>query len=97
MRKQKTTIVWPAYFDSSKTRKAGRRVPKSEAVSNPSLAELQLAAGRLGLNPQIEGETAHPAFPYRKTGRVLIQMKETKMQTLTKMAKEIVKIRQQTK
>lgn len=97
MRKQKKTILWPVYFDSSKTRKEGRKVPKNVAVLNPSLAELQQVAEHLGLKPEGDGNAAHPAIPWQKTGRIWIENKETKMQILMKTAKEIVAIRQQTK
>lgn len=97
MRKQKKTILWPVYFDSSKTRKEGRKVPKNVAVSNPNLIEVQKAAERLGLEPETEANAVHPAIPWRKTGRIWIQKKGAKTQTLMKIAKEIVAIRQQTK
>ena len=97
MRKQKKAIVWPVYFDSSKTRKEGRKVPKSFAVSNPNLAELQRAAERLGLKPEAEVNAAYPTVPWRKTGRIQVQKSGSKMQTLLKIAKEVVAIRQQEK
>lgn len=96
MQKQKKAIVWPVNFDSSKTRKEGRKVPRSVAVSNPNLAELQRAAEQLGLKPEAEVNAAHPAVPWRKTGRIWVQKSGSKMQTLLKIAKEIVTIRQQT-
>lgn len=97
MRKQKKIILWPVHFDSSKTRKEGRRVPKSVAVPKPNLAELQRAAEHLGLKPEADVNAAHPSIPWRKTGRIWVQKRGTKMQTLMKIAKEIVTIRQQTK
>lgn len=97
MRKQKKAIVWPVYFDSSKTRKEGRKIPKSVAVSNPNLAELQRAAEWLGMKPEVEVNAAHPIVPWRKTGRIRVQKSGLKMQTLLKIAKEIVAIRQQAK
>lgn len=96
MRKQKKTIICPVYFDSSKTRKEGRKVPKNVAVPNPNLAEVQGAAERLGLKPEVEENAAHPAIPWRKTGRVWVQTRGTKTQVLMKIAKEIATIRQQT-
>jgi signal recognition particle subunit SRP19 len=97
LRKQKKAIVWPIYFDSSKTRKEGRKIPKSAAVSNPNLAELQKAAELLELKPEIEVNIAHPTAPWRKTGRIRVQKNGSKMQTLLKIAKEIATIRQQAK
>jgi signal recognition particle subunit SRP19 len=97
MRKQKKTIVWPVYFDSSKTRKKGRKIPKNIAVPKPNLAEVQKAAEQLGLKPEAEVNIAHPATPWRKTGRIWIQLKEAKTLTLMKIAKEITSIRKQAK
>lgn len=97
MRKQRKIVLWPVYFDSSKTRKEGRKVPKNIAVPNPNLSEIQKAAEHLGMKPEVETNAAYPAIHWRKTGRILVQKRETKMQTLMKMAKEIVVIRQQTK
>ena len=97
MRKQKKVIVWLVYFDSSKTRKEGRKIPKSVAVSNPNLAEIRKAAEMLGLQPEVEVNATHPTFPWRKSGRIHVQKSGSKMQTLLKIAKEIVNIRQQGK
>ena len=49
MRKLDKAIIWPIYFDASKTRKEGRRVPKNLAVQSPKIAELKEAADKLGL------------------------------------------------
>ena len=97
MKKRKKIIIWPTYFDSSKTRKEGRKVPKSAAIPNPNLRELQAAAQKLGLKPEAEVNSSYPIVPWRKTGRILIQYKGTKMQALTKIAEEMVSIRQQEK
>jgi len=37
MQKQEKIIIWPAYFDSTKTRKDGRRIPKSLALPSPKI------------------------------------------------------------
>lgn len=97
MRKQEKTILWPVYFDSSKTRSEGRKIPKNLAVSNPTLTELQAAAAKLGLTPEIEVDAAHPAIPWRKTGRIWVQKQEPKMQILAKIAKEIAGMRRETR
>ena len=95
MKKQESTILWPVYFDSSKTRSEGRKLPKNLAMSDPTLAELQAAAARLGLHPEIEADAAHPAIPWRKTGRIRIQKRHPKMQALAKIAKEVASIRRE--
>lgn len=97
MRRQKKTILWPVYFDSSKTRKKGRKVSRSNGVPNPKLEELRSAAERLGLKPQGEVKAAHPAIPRSNTGRVCVTQSGTKMQILTEIADEIATFRQRTR
>lgn len=95
MKKQEKTILWPAYFDSSKTRSEGRKLPKNLAIANPTIAELHVAAAKLGLKPEMEAEAAHPTIPWRKTGRILVEKKEPKMQILVKVAKEVAGARRE--
>lgn len=97
MKEQEKTVLWPAYFDSSKKRREGRKVPKNIAVPNPSLTELQRAAEHLGLEPEVEAEVSHPSTPWRKTGRIWVKKKEVKARILVKVAKEIAVMRQQVK
>ena len=97
MRKQQKTVLWPSYLDSSKTRKEGRKVPKSNGVPNPSIAELQRAAEKLGMKPELEADAAYPSSSRVKTGKILVQKKGTKTQTVMRIAKEIVAIRQKAK
>lgn len=97
MRKQQKIVVWPSYVDSSKTRREGRRVSKGAGVPNPTLAELLNAAEKLKLKPEAEAEVAHPSCPWRRTGRMTLQKKGTKTQTVSAIAREIGAMRQQTK
>jgi len=96
VRKQKKILLWPVYLDSSRTRKEGRRVPKSVAVSNPSVEELKGASETLGLEPEVEIGRAHPAAPWQKTGRIWIASGWSKSQTLMKIAKEVASVRRRT-
>jgi len=93
MRKQDKAIIWPAYFDQTKTRKKGRRVPKNLAVQSPKVGELQEAARRLGLKPELKAEAGYPKAPWSKTGMVMVQKKAPKEQIIKKLAKQLVKAR----
>ena len=95
MRKQEKYIVWPAYFDQSKTRSEGRRIPKSQAQPMPRLEEIQKAAQKLGLEPEIKPDLAHPAQSWHKTGMLLIKKKGSKQETMRKIAKEVAEQRVQ--
>ncbi|MCD6572763.1 MAG: signal recognition particle protein Srp19 [Thermoplasmata archaeon] len=81
-------VLWPIYFDSHMPR-YWRKVPKSMAVSNPSIDEIFKAAKKLGLNP-VKEEKAHPARWWRKEGCILIEKKGKKAEIIKKIA-EIIK------
>ena len=93
MRKQDKAIIWPAYFDSAKTRKEGRRVPKSLAVQSPKIMEIKEAAEKLGLKHEVAVEAGYPKTPWVKTGMVLVEKKGSKEQTIKKIAKQLLKVR----
>lgn len=81
--------MWSNYFDSTKTRNDGRRVPRNLAVSSPKIEELQRAAKRLGLQPEVNLDAAHPSCPWRKTGFIVLPKTESKTETMKKIAKEL--------
>ena len=93
MRKQKKIFLWSVYFDASKTRTDGRRVPKKLAVSAPKLEELQRAAKRLGLQPEVVPDAKYPSCPWQKTGLLIIPKTESKGKTLKNIAKELSSLR----
>jgi len=93
MRKQDKIIIWPAYFDSAKTRKDGRRVPKDLAVSSPKILEMKEVAEKLHLECEIVMDVAHPRTPWLKTGMLLAKRNEAKEQMIKKIAKQLVKMR----
>lgn len=93
MRKQNKIILWSVYFDVNKSRTEGRRVPKNLAISSPKIDELQRAAKRLGLKPEVVPDAAHPSYPRLKTGLIAVPKTESKDKTLKKFAKELSKLR----
>jgi signal recognition particle subunit SRP19 len=93
MRKQDNAIIWPAYFDSVRTRKEGRRVPKSLAVQSPKIQEIEEAAEKLGLKHELALEAGYPKTPWVKTGMMMVEKKGSKEQTMKKIAKQLLKIR----
>ena len=93
MRKQDKAIIWPAYFDLTKTRKKGRRVPKNLAVQSPKIIEIQAAAQKLGLTHEVVLEKGYPRTPWFKAGMLLVQKKEPKEQLIQEIAKQLLKIR----
>jgi signal recognition particle subunit SRP19 len=93
MRKLDKAIIWPVYFDASKTRKKGRRVPKNLAVQFPKIAELKEATDKLGLKNEVNLEAHFPKIPWSKTGMLLVEKKEAKAKIIQKIAKQLVKIK----
>jgi signal recognition particle subunit SRP19 len=93
MKKLDKAIIWPIYFDASKTRKKGRRVPKNLAVQSPKIQELKEAVDKLGLKNEVNLESHFPKTPWAKTGMLLVEKKEAKEKIIQKIAKQLVKIK----
>jgi len=96
MRQQDKVIIWTAYFDASKTRKDGRRIPKSLATPSPKILEIKNAAEKIGLNCELVMEAAYPKTPWLKTGALLVKKNEAKDQIIRKITKQLLKIRSAT-
>jgi len=93
LRQQEKIIIWPAYFDSTKTRNDGRRVPKNLAVPSPRIAELKEAADKLGLPHELVVDVGYPKTPWLKTGMILVKRKGSKGQMVLLVAKQLLKMR----
>jgi signal recognition particle subunit SRP19 len=93
MRKQDKAIIWPAYFDSGKTRKEGRRVNKPLAVSSPKIVEIEEAATKLGLEHELVPEKGYPKTPWARPGMLLVEKRGSKEQVIATIAKQIHKSR----
>ncbi|MCG2863739.1 MAG: signal recognition particle subunit SRP19/SEC65 family protein [Vulcanisaeta sp.] len=98
MDKEGYWIVWTVYFDSTKSRKNGRKVPRSIAVKAPTIDELVKAATNLGLEFEVYNDKKHPASwfegPY---GYIAVKKREglRKRELIKAIARELVRIRQQ--
>jgi len=95
MRKQNRVVLWPAYFDSTKTRLQGRRIPKNAAVSSPKTDELLRAAEKCGFKPDIIADARHPNNPWQKTGLIVVPKSASKTQMIRRVAKELFSMRMQ--
>jgi len=93
MRKQDKIIIWSAYFDATKTRKEGRRIPKSLAVPSPRILEIKDAAEKLGLEHELVENAGYSKTPWMKTGMLLAKKNEAKDKTIRRIARQLVKIR----
>jgi len=93
MRKQDKIIIWAAYFDSTKTRKDGRRIPKNLAVPSPRTSEIKEATDKIQLDCELVSDVAYPKTPWLKTGMLLVKKKESKDKTIKEIAKQLQKMR----
>jgi len=93
MRKLDKAIIWPIYFDASKTRKQGRRVQKNLAVQYPKITEIKEAVDRLGLSNEVRVDAHFSKMPWAKTGMLLVEKREPKEKIIQKIAKQLVKIK----
>jgi len=93
MRKQEKVIIWPAYFDSARTREDGRRVPKNLTVVSPRIDEVKGAAEKLSLACELVPDAGYPKAPWSKSGMLLVEKKGSKSQTIVMIAKQLLKMR----
>ncbi|HTY46163.1 MAG TPA: signal recognition particle subunit SRP19/SEC65 family protein [Methanomassiliicoccales archaeon] len=91
MDEEKAWVLWPEYFDASRTRAAGRKVKKSLAVANPNLEMLEKAVQKLGLEYKVEAEKAFPGAWYEKKGRLLVDRTIAKSELLPKVGELLVR------
>jgi len=82
-------VIWPLYFDKSISRLHGRRIAKKYAVEKPSIEDIAKAAQSLHLNPILEKSCAHPFFPHKKEGRILVDKKDVKSKLLKQIASRL--------
>jgi signal recognition particle subunit SRP19 len=93
MQKKDKVILWPIYFDSTKTRTEGRKIPKSYAVQSPRIDELEKVIRRLGFQFQTVINAAHSREPWRKTGLLVVSKEGSKTQIIRRIAKLLPSIR----
>jgi signal recognition particle subunit SRP19 len=97
MRKQDKVIIWSAYFDQARTRSEGRRVSKDLAVHSPKILEIQEAAQKLGLDFEVVPDKGYAKTPWVKAGMILVKKEGSKEQVITRIAKQLLKARNEQK
>jgi len=83
--------IWPAYFDINYSRGEGRRVSRDKAIRDPSIADIEKAALKLGLKPVLQPGKAYSKQPWRRTGVLLVDKKGSKTEILRMLAGELRK------
>jgi signal recognition particle subunit SRP19 len=104
MRNKHLISVFPAYFDIKRSRRTGRRVPKSIAVQRPMLEELKVIADVLKLDYEVDPEAKHPASWWDEyPGRLIVKQidqanqKVEKAKLVAKIAKYLVAVKKKKK
>jgi signal recognition particle subunit SRP19 len=94
LKEYKRHVVWLEYFNSSLSRKQGRRIPLDRAVKDPKIEELAEAARRLNYTPEQE-IVKHPKRATVLSGYISIEKKNPKKKgaTLLEIAKSLSTVR----
>ena len=98
MRKQNKIVVWPVYFDSTRARGQGRKIPRKYAVLNPKLDEICKALDKLNLKYEVVADAAYPKMPWRRTGVIYVEkVKKPKLEILKLIGQELAELRSSSK
>jgi signal recognition particle subunit SRP19 len=89
--------VWLANIDSSKSRRQGRRLPKSLCLEMPKLAEVEDTARTLGLESTSKSDAARPSRPWEKTGYIIVERKGKTRSFVLKSLAQAMHMSRQTK
>ncbi|MBW6469711.1 MAG: signal recognition particle protein Srp19 [Methanosarcinaceae archaeon] len=93
MRERGKLVIWPAYLDLANSRKDGRILSKKNSIKEPQLVEIEKAAAKLGLNPEVEADKAYPKSWWEVSGRVLVDKTGPKTLIAKQIAEGIKQIR----
>lgn len=85
----KAWVLWPEYFDISRTRSQGRRVVKALAIQEPSIAMIIKAVEKLGLQYKIEDGKSYPGAWWNKQGLLLVENTMPKSKLLPQVAEQL--------
>lgn len=86
MKDETRTMIWPAYIDSKRTQREGRKIPQNDAVSSPKLREISGAALKMGLHPEVENDKSYSKSWWESSGRVIVDRKMSKRELLLKIS-----------
>jgi len=92
MKDYERLVIWTDYFNSSNSRKGGRRVPLNVSVRNPTLDELQEASKRAGYEPSCT-KAFYPKHVSIESGYVSIKRAKSKVQMIKEISRLLSTIR----
>lgn len=86
-------MIWPQYINKDLSLSEGRKVSKELAVKDPTVNDIERALKRKGIQAIVEKNKAYPGKWYEKSGRVLAESDENKLELLKDICEEITKMR----
>jgi len=95
MRKKDKIVLWPLYFDSTKSWVEGRKVPKGVAVPSPKLDEIREAVEQLGLQCEVVSDASYPRFSWQRSGMLIVSKVGSKTQMIKKIAGQLLVVRKE--
>ena len=85
--------IWPQYLNKNLTLKEGRKIAKEDAVSDPTISDIERAVKRLGLQYNIQKEVSYPGQWYEKSGRILVEWEGRKLELIREVSLKIKEMR----
>ncbi|WP_407421251.1 signal recognition particle subunit SRP19/SEC65 family protein [Methanobrevibacter sp.] len=85
--------IWPQYLNKNLSLSEGRKISKKDAVSDPSINDIEKALKRLGLQYEVQKEFSYPGKWYEKSGRVLVEWGSTKLELIREISLKIKEFR----
>ena len=85
--------IWPQYLNKNLTLKEGRKIAKEDAVSDPTISDVERAVKRLGLQYEIQKDVSYPGKWYEKSGRILVEWEGTKLELIREISSQIKDMR----
>jgi len=97
LRKTRSFVLYPEYFDKKLSRKDGRKVPKIKAVEECNLSKIVYACKYLELNYKIEKDKRYSKNWWKSEGRVVVNPegianKTELIRRITNVARKLKKV-----
>ncbi len=89
-KERKTWIIYPEYFDKTRSRSESRKVPIDMAIDSPKIEDLGEIFDEMDIPNRIEEHQHHPSNWFKKKGRIIIpKQKGSKLDLLKKVGKKL--------
>jgi len=90
---RRPVVLWPIYFEATRSRSRRRRVPLSLAVRGVTAEDVLRAAVAAGYRAELDPSSKHPAAWFESSGRVLVYTEERKSVVLRKVGEQLRRLK----